>query len=275
MSSLLSLIFFPLLEFGSERFIVFRMQLSKNIFRFDLAPGKREITKEDKRGCIVAAAKNRKVYSGIGRQLLRGRGGGGGGGGGEEEGRRKKRKEGKLRLQPGSLAPSSLGEYVMNLANAPVCGRSEVKLAQSNRGAREVRGGGEGEVPVEFDGARHEGAAPARCRRNDGRRFFRYCGYINVADRRAKESCATKGLSGAITRSAFIVRLLHECNKKKEEEEKTERKRGAFFFPLLAAPGLSKARFAARTEGWSKCSRIKRNFFPFSGVRTLDWDKTL
>jgi len=37
MSSLLSLIFFPLLEFGSERFIVFQMQLSKNIFRFDLA----------------------------------------------------------------------------------------------------------------------------------------------------------------------------------------------------------------------------------------------
>jgi len=62
MSSLLSLIFFPLLEFGSERFIVFQMQLSKNIFRFDSARGKREITKEDKRGCIVAAAKNRKVY---------------------------------------------------------------------------------------------------------------------------------------------------------------------------------------------------------------------
>jgi len=90
MSSLLSLIFFPLLEFGSERFIVFRMQLSKNIFRFDLAPGKREITKEDKRGCIVAAAKNRKVYSGIGRQLLRVRGGGGGGGGKEKK---KKRRE--------------------------------------------------------------------------------------------------------------------------------------------------------------------------------------
>jgi len=136
MSSLLSLIFFPLLEFGSERFIVFQMQLSKNIFRFDSARGKREITKEDKRGCIVAAAKNRKVYSGIGRQLLRVRGGGR---------RAKKKEEGKLRLQPASLAPSSLGEYVMNLGNVPACGRSEVKLAQSDKGARLGRGeGGEG-----------------------------------------------------------------------------------------------------------------------------------
>jgi len=256
MSSLLSLIFFPLLEFGSERFIVFRMQLSKNIFRFDLAPGKREITKEDKRGCIVAAAKNRKVYSGIGRQLLRVRGGGG-----EEEGRRKKRKEGKLRLQPGSLAPSSLGEYVMNLANAPVCGRSEVKLAQSNRGAREVRGGGEGEVPVEFDGARHEGAAPARCRRNDGRRFFRYCGYINVADRRAKESCATKGLSGAITRSAFIVRLLHECNKKKRRRRKNREKERSFLFSSTCCTWPFKGQVRCTYRGMVEVFAHKEEFF--------------
>jgi len=61
--------------------------------------------------------------------------------------------------------------------------------------------------------------------------------------------------------------------KKEEEEEKTERERSFFFLYLLHL--AFQRPLAARIEGWSKCSRIKRNFFPFSGVRTLDWDKTL
>jgi len=63
--------------------------------------------------------------------------------------------------------------------------------------------------------------------------------------------------------------------KARKKKNREEREREELLFSLYLPHLAFQRPLAARTEGWLKRSRIKRNFFPFSAVRTLDWDKTL